>query len=57
MFIIALIVIVALSVLFAFISLKKELRRTEGEKAQEVQKSLEKGRVIFYSPTSSSSKS
>lgn len=43
-----------LSIGFSILSLWKELKKTEHKKAKEVKDSLEKGRVLFYSPSSSS---
>lgn len=50
MFGIAIAVMLVLSVGLALFSLKKEFNRAEHKKAEEVQKSLAKGRVIFYAP-------
>lgn len=50
MFVIAVVVILILSVGLALLSLKKEFNRAEHKKAEEVQQSLSKGRVIFYAP-------
>lgn len=55
MFLIAVVTIALISVGLAILSLRKELRRTEHKRAKEVQQSLAKGRVIFYSPSSSKS--
>lgn len=57
MFFIAVIVLGLLSILLAVLALRKEVSKLEHEKAKEVKKSLKKGRVLFYSPSSSSSKS
>lgn len=51
--VIAIGIIVFLSIGFAFLSLVKELKKPEERKAKEVKKTLEKGRVIFYSHSSS----
>lgn len=44
-------VLLVISFVWAFFSLRKELKRTEHEKAKEVQKDLSKGRVLFYAPS------
>lgn len=46
-FFLIIIFLAALSVLWAYISLKQEMKKTEVEK--QVKKDLSKGRVIFYS--------
>ena len=55
-FIISLFIIFFLSLGLALVSLFEELKKTEHEKAREVQEHLAKGRVIFYSPSSKSAK-
>lgn len=52
MLLIAIGIILLLSVSLAVLSLLKELRKTEEGKAKEVKKTLDKGRVIFYSSSS-----
>lgn len=57
MFILILFIIILLSLGFALISLRNELKKMHEKKALEVTKELDKGRVIFYSPSSSVSES
>lgn len=51
MLLIAIAVLLVISFGWALFSLRKELRRTEHEKAKEVQADLSKGRVLFYAPS------
>lgn len=53
-FILSLFVIFLISLGLSLTSLFGEMKKTEHEKAKEVQQSLAKGRVIFYSPSSKS---
>lgn len=54
MLVISILVIAVVSFFAALFSLRKELRKSEEKKAKEVTQSLSKGRVLFYSPSSSS---
>lgn len=54
MLMLAIVIIFFLSFGFALFSLWKELRRVHEKEAQKVSSELAKGRVIFYSPSSSS---
>jgi len=55
-FISIIITIFIISLGFSLISLRKELQKIHEKKAGEVKKELGRGRVIFYSPSSPSSK-
>ena len=53
-FILSQFIIFFISFGLALVSLFGEMKKTEHQKAKEVQKDLAKGRVIFYSPSSKS---